>query len=158
MIKLMPTKTNLKEFLAVTQPAVDNYVKWSKQSLAYEYYGGPRQAMLEQLLQRLGQYFDKWATQIPGSAYHNNDGRGEGGGVTGPVCHFGDMPCYFSIRFFKGSVLAEVYRAQPDWVGSGCWRPGDRLYRVTVWNRTEHGDASVTYVEEQCFFGNILGR
>jgi hypothetical protein len=149
-IKLIPTQTDFKQFLTVTLPAVNSYVQWSKSSIAYEYYGGPHQAMLEKLHSCVGQYFNKWAGEIPGSAYHCNDGRTEGGGVTGPVCYFGDMPCYFSIRFWKGQILSEIYRARIEWQSG--WRPGDRLYRVTVWAGAD------VFANEECFFGNILNR
>ena len=152
MIKLTTTKTDFSKFMAVTTPAVDSYVRWSKSSLAYEYYNGPQQAMLEKLHSCVGQYFNKWAAEIPGSAYHCNDGRVEGGGVTGPVCHFGDMPCYFSIRFWKGQILAEIYRAKLNPLTAGDWYLGDRLYRVMVFGGPD------MFANEECFFGNILNR
>jgi hypothetical protein len=152
MIKMNTTKTDFLSFMVITTPAVDGYVQWSKSSLAYDYYNGPHQAMLEKLHSLVGQYFNNWARQIPGYSYHCNDGRAEGGGVTGPVCYFGDMPCYFSIRFWKGQILAEVYRAQHDFPGASSWRPGDRLYRVRVWTGPD------VFANEECFFGNILNR
>jgi hypothetical protein len=152
MIKLMPTKTDFKEFLTVTTPAVDAYVQWAGQSLAYDYYcHGKHQAMLERAHQCLGQYFNKWAPSSELGAYQCNDGRREGGGVTGPVCHFGTMPCYFSIRFWTNQLRVEIYRAVQDQPHCN-WRPGDRLYNVTVWTGED------VFANEECFFGNILNR
>jgi hypothetical protein len=158
MIKLAPTKNDFNRFMAVTAPVVASYVIYSKSSLAYDYYGGPKQRMLEKAFLKASQYFSDWDTNIAGSHFNSNDvtrarEEGEGGGVTGPVCHFGTMPCFFSIRFWKTQLLFEIYRAVQD-VGPGVhsWRPGDRLYRVQVYVGPD------VFAHEECFFGNILSR
>ena len=132
-----------KTAIKVITPYVDDYCRWAKRYEPYDFFRGGKNAALKTAMESVFKYFGN--VRKPEDCYVCNDGSGDGGGFTGPVCDFGGMPCFMSFRFYHDAVLISIYKAEDH---QGTQGPGLRLLAVHV------GIDGV--VKEVGFFENIL--